>query len=471
MLTGSQTPRLCNVPDYDSSIWPAAEKVLAGIGFSLDEWQQNILRGVLGVDAEKHFTSPNVLMIVPRQNGKNHVLAARQFVGMFMLKERAIHTGHELGTAREHFRFLLRIIKDAGWESKFKIRDNNQEISIELLGSTAKLYFKARSKDAGRGYAGFDALYFDEAYALQSEQMAAILPTLSAKSMDGHTQIWYTSSAGMPSSDVLARFRSQCMTKPDRWAFYEWSVPKGSNIQDVNHWASANPAFNIRISEEYIRSNEYSAMAADQFGRERLGIWNEEGLETVIAPDTWDAGNIPTEAVPSNSERVSLSIEVSADSRYASVALATEYEDGIFVEVLAHQPGTDWVAGVVNRFRQSKKVVEIVTDSSGAVLGLVPELRRQGIKVKTIPLTEVKAACAVLLSEIYAGHVYHTDDLSVRHVVTSAGKRGIGEVGWAWKRLGAVDVTPLVALTFAHYSWSKYAIRHKKIRRAVDLPL
>lgn len=474
MLIGSQTPRLSAVPAAESSIWPQAAKLLKRMKFSLDGWQENIMSGVLGVDAERHFTAPNVLLIVPRQNGKNHILAARQLVGLFLLKERAIHTAHELGTAREHFRFLKRCLEAAGLTDKhIKYRDNNQEISVEMLDSGSKLYFKARSKDAGRGYAGFDALYFDESYALQSEQMAAILPTLSAKSMDGHTQIWYTSSAGMPGSEVLARFRDTCITGADRWAFYEWSVPEDSNISDVQNWALANPAFNIRISEDYIRANEFSAMGAEQFGRERLGIWNEEKAEAVIAPALWREGNISDEEIP-DAERITLAVEVSADGTYSSLALAAGFggADGVFIQLIAHQPGTAWVAEYIKQIQAARKVVEVVADSSGAVLGLIPELQRAGIKPRLIGLRDVQAACAGLLADIHAHRLFHTADEATRMVATAAGRRKIGETGWAWKRLGPLDVSPLVALTFAHFSWQQHAAKRVKgPARLLDIPM
>lgn len=474
MLTGSQTPRLCFVPEAKSSVWPQAKQLLDRLKFGLDGWQENIMDGVLGIDEERHFSSPNVLLIVPRQNGKNHVLAARQLVGLFLLKERAIHTAQELGTAREHFRFLKRSLEAAGLTDKhIKYRDNNQEISVEVLETGSKLYFKARTNDAGRGYAGFDALYFDESYALKSEQMAAILPTLSAKSMDGHTQIWYTSSAGMPGSEVLARFRDTCITGADRWAFYEWSVPEGSDISDVNHWASANPAFNIRISEDYIRANEFSAMGAEQFGRERLGIWNEERAEVVIAPALWREGNVTADEIP-DAEKVALAVEVSADGTYSSLSLACGFggADGVFVQLLAHQPGTFWVAEMVKQLQAARNVVDVVADSSGAVLGLLPELQRAGVKPRLLPLRDVQAACAGLLADIHSHRLFHTDDEATRLIATSAGRRKIGETGWAWKRLGPLDVSPLVSLTFAHFAWQEHAVKRSRGPvRMVNLPL
>src|SRR5690606_32657600 len=276
MLIGSQTPRLHAVPQYAETPWPKLEPKLKALGFEVDEWQSNILRDALGRTEAGTFAAPNALLIVPRQNGKNHVLAARQLVGLLFTKERAIHTAHELQTAMEHLRFLQRVIDDAGLSDVFKFKTGNMEMSIENLRNGAKLVFKARSKGAARGFAGYDALYLDEAFAIQDEELAAILPTVSAKSMAGKMQMFYASSAGMPGSDVLKRFREQCISGAPGWGYWEWSVPPGTDITEVNAWAAANQALKVSISEDYVRSNEPQAMAPEQVARERWGVGNEE---------------------------------------------------------------------------------------------------------------------------------------------------------------------------------------------------
>src|SRR5690606_41050563 len=64
---------------------------------------------------------------------------------------------------------------------------------------------------------------------------------------------------------------------------------------------------------------EFSAMGAEQFGRERLGIWNEAKAETVIAPALWREGNITEDEIP-DAEKISLAVEVSADGQYSTLA-------------------------------------------------------------------------------------------------------------------------------------------------------
>src|SRR5690606_3828575 len=471
MLIGSQTPRLHAVPQYAETPWPKLEPKLKALGFEVDEWQSNILRDALGRTEAGTFAAPNALLIVPRQNGKNHVLAARQLVGLLFTKERAIHTAHELQTAMEHLRFLQRVIDDADLSDVFKFKTGNMELSIENLRTGARLVFKARSKGAARGFAGYDALYLDEAFAIQDEELAAILPTVAAKCAAGKLQMWYTSSAGMPSSTVLERFRNQCIAGAPGWAFWEWSAPEGADIADVQVWADANPAFGVRISEDYVRQNEFQAMGAEQFARERLGIWNREKAENVIAPALWTAGDIPAEDIP-DAEKIALAVELTGDGRYASVALACGFGAGSFGQVLAHQEGTEWVPELVKQLQKARNVVQVVADSSGAVLGLLPLLKREGIRVELLSTNDVKAACSGLLNDIHAHKFAHTDDEALKLVATSAGRRAIGDSGgWAWKSSGEIDITPLRALTFAHFAWTRHAARGSSGSELIDIPL
>ena len=76
--------------------------------------------------------------------------------------------------------------------------------SIELKNGK-RLRFIARTGGSGRGFTA-DLVILDEAYALGDAEMAALLPTLSARP---NPQIWYTSTAGLPTSVQLGRVRER----------------------------------------------------------------------------------------------------------------------------------------------------------------------------------------------------------------------------------------------------------------------
>ena len=406
------------------------------------------------------------------QNGKNHILAIRQLLGLFLLKEQAVHTAHELRTSKRHYQLVRGLLKAAGLEDKMKYKENNQEICIINPDNGARIDFISRTNNGGRGLAKIDVVYFDEALLLEEEQVASILSTQSARSMSGHVQTWYTSSAGKLASEVLAEIRNTCITQPAGWCYYEWSAKAGADITDPKEWAAANPAYNYTradgsgLSESWVRSE--LAKMPNKFGRERLGIWDEAKANTVIAGGLWMEGDLDIDDIPVNDEIV-LGIEVGNDERTVSIALATEYQ-GVqtFSQVLASAEGFNWVAEYIKSLKLSHNVRSVVTDSSGYVLGLLPELMKAGIKLEQLSTTQAATACANYLAGVHAKTIRHTDDEATRLTVTSAGKRLSGEK-WYWKATTDIDVAPLKAMTWAAYGLTMNQSKQTKVVKAAPV--
>ena len=74
-------------------------------------------------------------------------------------------------------------------------RTNGQEAIVLKNGGSVE--FVARTKGSGRGYS-VDVLVIDEAQELTEDQLAAMLPTISASS---NPQILYTGTPPGPASD------------------------------------------------------------------------------------------------------------------------------------------------------------------------------------------------------------------------------------------------------------------------------
>ena len=99
---GSQTPRLEHCPPFFTTAGDDAIDLAAVAGLVLDPWQQHVLRGALGERQDGRWTAFRACLVVPRQNGKNALLEARELAGLFLFGERMImHTAHEYKTARE----------------------------------------------------------------------------------------------------------------------------------------------------------------------------------------------------------------------------------------------------------------------------------------------------------------------------------------------------------------------------------
>jgi hypothetical protein len=316
-----QQPRIWSVPDYVSSAGQEAIELAAMAGLFLDPWQQFVLERALGEAADGRWAAPTVGLVVPRQNGKNAILEARELAGLFLLGERVIiHSAHEQATSSEHFRRLLELIEgvpEFSRRMKKPIRGKGSE-AIELINGQ-RILFKTRTGGGGRGFS-VDVIVYDEAMILSAAAKAALVPTMAARSMDENTstQTWYAGSAvdqQNPKHDglELARIREQGIAGHERLAYFEhsadvkaWREAHGLRfdpgtpeidqitpemLADPAVHAQSNPSLGIRISGDWIEHERTVELGAREFAVERVGVGDwpavDDDSESVIDLEKW----------------------------------------------------------------------------------------------------------------------------------------------------------------------------------------
>lgn len=444
VLLGSQTPRLLGVPPRVTSAGREAIDLAASAGLHLDPWQAFALDQALGERADGKWSAFEVGLVVPRQNGKGSVLEARELAGLFLFGERLIiHSAHEFKTAKEAFYRMRPLIENTPDLAKRvkQIRQSNEEVSIELM-TGARLRYLARNNGGGRGFTG-DCIILDEAYALQPGAMAALLPTMSAKSITGNPQIWYTSSAGMSTSTVLAGVRARC-GESARLCYLEWSAPETalSDMGNPEHWAQANPGLGIRIDPEFVQS-ELEAMrdVPLEFARERLGIWDQDSQKSVIPSEHWVA--IVGDDVAAGTERLTFGLAVTHDRSWSCLVVV---DPSGAIEVIDHQPGTAWAPrAAAERAMRWNATVAV----SGPALTLVPEIEALGAKVHEVGQGDYALGCGLFFDRACDHSIRIRRHSAMDRAVAGARKRSVGD-GYVWDRKSADgDVSALDAATVA----------------------
>lgn len=445
--TDFQRPRVESVPDYVSTSGRDAVDLCAAFGINLDPWQQHVLERGLGEGADGKWAAFEVGVVVPRQNGKGEILLARQLAGLFLLGERLImHSAHEYKTAAEAFLRIKTVIEntDELISRCKKPRTSHGEEGIELLNG-ARLRFVARSKGSGRGFSG-DCVILDEAYELGPEQMAAMLPTLSARP---NPQLWYASSAGMETSTQLRAVRERGLRGDDPGlAYFEWSADVRSEPDDRDAWRQANPALGIRISEQFVE-RERAAMPEVEFGRERLGIWDDSKRKALIPFDVWE------EAIDRTSQPrdpVTFAVDVTPDRSAAAIGMASRRADGLWhVEVVDSRYGTAWVVDRMIDLAHRWSPTSIRLDPAGPAGSFVPTLTEAGLDVTLTTARELGQACGAFYDAVLAGKLRHIDQTPLTAAVHMARQRPLGDA-WAWHRKDTTaDLSPLVAVTLAMF--------------------
>ena len=383
-MKGSQEPRIQIEPDRVASDGEDAALLMSEYGYHLDEWQTTVLDCWLGKDASGKYNVTNAGLSLPRQNGKNVCLEAREFFGLCVNGERILHTAHQVKTSKKSFRRLAAMFTDKRHpeitDIVKQIRYTNGEECIELTNGGV-IEFSSRSRQAARGFDGISLVVYDEAQELTDDQVEAIMATLSA-SATGNRQIIYTGTPPYPNcpGEVFRRRRTVCTKEPgkhDSW--HEWSVEAKAiteiNVEDTTLWYMTNPALGLRLDEDFTRE-EQRTMSADGFARERLGWWSpvlENATDYAIPVAVWDAC-ASMERKPEG--KTAYGVKFSIDGSEVALCGCVIPKDGkARISLIERRPtaeGTKWLAEWLNA--RYEKAACVVIDGKNGVDVLIDKI-------------------------------------------------------------------------------------------------
>lgn len=461
-LVGVQQPRLSSFPPAVTSAGQEAVDLAAHAGLILDPWQQLVLDRSLSERADGQWSAFEVALVVPRQNGKGSILEARTLAGIFLFGEELIlHSAHEVKTAVDGFRRILTLIEDTPdlWAKVKRVSHSRGDEGIEFK-SGQRLRFVARTKGSGRGFSA-DLVILDEAYDLPDAAMAAMMPTLSARSLVGNPQIWYTSSAvnaeEHPHGRTLARLRERGLEGTDpSLAFFEWSVdedeyeadPDGVAVSEAA-WAQANPGLGIRISPEAV-AREQRSLVPKLFAVERLSVgdWPADSAALTVVPmDKWSALIDPESTIVGTP---TFAIDIPPDRSSGSVSAAGRRADGkAHVETAHRERGTGWIVAWAKSAHESQGG-EFVIDPSSPAGSLIPALEAEGVPLHLMRTRDVIQAFGAFYDDCMNDALHHLGQPSLTEALLGARKRDLTGGGSSWARQDySVDISPLVAATNA----------------------
>ncbi|MER7164507.1 hypothetical protein ABT336_00290 [Micromonospora sp. NPDC000207] len=468
------TPAHLWLPERTGSYGDEAIDLAAMYGRVLDDEQRLAVDAMLSYGPRGRWAAFESAVIEARQCGKTGgiILPVTLFDLFLLPPDKIVWTAHLFRTAREAFNDVVGIIDGCADLSRRvkKISYGNGEEGI-YLHSGASLEFLARSKGGGRGIGG-KRVVMDEALYLAGEAMGALIPTLAARSVSGDPQIVYGSSAGVLGSDHLRSVRDRGRRGGDPSLVYvEWCAPgswddpgcqagpecahgltaEGCALDDEVLWRAANPPLGRRISVVYIR-RERRALPPAEFGRERLGWWDDPVSGSVVPLQKWidclDATSAPA-------GRPVFGIDVAPGSRSAAIVAAMWRDDGLpHLEVVAYGPGSDWVPARADVLRKHRPL-DWVLDPTGPAGALLPGLAAVGIEPRQMSSRDLGQACEAFAAAVTNETVRHLGDELMTRAIKGAGRREIGDGLWAWsRRKSDVDICPLVGGTEALWALS-----------------
>lgn len=450
-MKGSQEPRIKIEPFRSDTDGNGAALLMQTYGLILDEWQKMIIDCWLGKDPYGQYTVTSAGLSVPRQNGKNVCIEAREFYGLIINGERILHTAHQVRTAKKAFRRLSNMFTDKKhpevMKTVKKIRYGIGEECIEL-NNGGIIEFTARSRQAARGYDGISLVVYDEAQELTDDQAEAIMSVLSA-SATGTRQIIY---AGTPpyvgcNGAVFRRFREAVISSSGKdedlkSSWHEWSVPgEGISEIDISNkqlWYETNPALGYRLTEEFT-VEEFKTLSPDGFARERLGWWAPAPKKTdpeiglAIDPALWESCRSDD---PKPEGKTAYGVKFTIDGSEVVLAGCVIPKDGspARISLLAVEPlgaGLTWLANWLNeRYRKAACVVIDGRNGSDVLIDKISGTWRfKGSVIKPTPQNVITAA-SMLLNDLNEHSVtWYSGQDELRDSALTATKRKIGSAG------------------------------------------
>lgn len=469
-------PAFLWAPEHSSTAAGEVADLAAEVGLELDAEQRLALDVILAERPDGRWAAFEAALIAARQNLKTFLFEVIALADIYLDlgSDLVVWTAHEFNTAMEAFRDIEQLLESHHFLSRrvSRVVKANGEEGIEFIDGK-RLRFKARTKAGGRGLTG-DRVILDEGFALQPSHMGSLMPTMSAKSLHGNPQILYGSSAGRVESEVLRGLRDRGRAGGDPSLVYiEWCDVGGPEacqaddcdhrmgadgcaLDDVDRWRSANPAMGRRISQKWIEG-ERRSMPPDEFGRERLGWWDEPPLGDIRVPrDEWDAcGDRDAEV----SEPVALGVDVAPGHTSASIVAC-----GWALHVAENDKGSSWVPQRLKELCDAHDVSAIGLDPTGPAGALIHDLVRAGFKVRSkecpdgllvlLDAREQVQACEGFLADVKQTDLVHRDEFALNAAVDGASRRAVGD-SWKWSRRDSrVDISPLVAATVARFLWT-----------------
>lgn len=422
-------------------------------GLTPDDWQEDVLESWLGRRRDGRWAAPTCGLAVPRQNGKNAVIEVRELFGMVALGEKFLHTAHEVKTARKAF---LRIASFFENERQYpelaalkkEIRKTNGQEAV-ILTNGGSVEFIARSRGSGRGFT-VDVLICDEAQDLTSEELEALLPTISA-APTGNPQKIYTGTPPRPDraqGEVFRSIRDAGEADSDaRLAWTDFGVADGPlpDVDDKRLWMQVNPALGSRLNIEEVEG-ERLLLSPDGFARERLGWWERSNLGGGVIPlDTWNA----LRADAADGDPVAFGVDVTWGRDWASIGWCA----GGYVDLHDHRKGSGWVVEECQKLQQKYPNALVWVHPKGPAGVLIEDLRKAGVRVQEISSEDYPRACNGFFDAIANGKVHHSGHPALDAAAAGAVTKG-GE-SWVWDRKRGAVISPLVAVNLAWWAWER----------------
>lgn len=425
-------------------------RIAAQFGQPLMPWQQLVADVGLELLPDGRPAYREVIISVPRQNGKTTLILAWEVDRALMWggRQRIIYSAQTGLDARQKLLEdqapLLHGDPEGSGPFSPALRKvdktNGREAIVFRNGS--RISVVASSESAGHGKTiGMGVV--DEAFDdVDNRREQAFMPAMRTVR---DAQLIVASTMGTDASLYLnrrvdaGRVIAEEGRDDSRIAYFEWSAPDDADIADPAVWAACTPALGYTIDLDTIRAEYESNLSTPgEFIRFSLNR-RTASSERVIPEDVWRAVCDPN-VVPDGN--LVFAVDCNPERSMASIAVADRQGN---VELLENQAGTGWIVDYVSG-RARKWGAPVAVDAGGPAGSFIPELKTAGVKVVEVGGQNLTKACGYFYDAVLDKNVQVRASGPLDRAVASVQKRPSGEA-WVWTRKNTADITPIMAAT------------------------
>lgn len=471
---GRQTPTQSVILPYTSTKGLEAVALYNTTGKTALDWQKLLISDIMATDEDGLWIHQKFGYSVPRRNGKNEIVAMREFWGL-VNGEIICHTAHRTTTSSSAWKRLINILTSAGYvELGRKKKDEippeksfrcNKQHGLEniVLTNGGQIDFRTRTPNGGLGE-GFDLLIIDEAQEYTDDQQDALIYTVS-DSKNPQTIFCGTPPTATSSGTVFQHMRSECLSGSSYetgWA--EWSLSKQTDeVLNVDLWYETNPSMGFHLDERKIRS-EIKPKENTDFNIQRLGVWLTYNQKSEVSETEWLA--LKADTMPKLKGQLYAAIKFGNDGKNVALSIAVKTEDGkVFVEAIDCQPiraGNGWLI----RFLKGADIKSVLVDGRSGTSLLLEDCK--SFKIKPMPqmlnTSEMCAASTMFIQALEKQTIQHMAQPSLMQSVCNCERRAIGNQGGYGFRSQKeeIDVALMESMVIAHWMCASAKERRKQ---------
>lgn len=323
--------------------------------------------------------------------------------------------------------------------------------------NSSEIFIDAPTKKTAAHGDTLPEAHIDEAFAHHDARIeAAVNPTMITVA---GAQKWVMSAAGDSDSTYLwgkvEAGRARCLAgNHGRILYVEFSAPPTADRDDPATWLATHPAIGHTIDLENLQA-EHDGMDPDEFNRAYLGWWPTASSRPWVIPKAAvEACMVDEDDTDEWTGIPAWSIDVSPSRDQASIGLAAAHPAArCWVECVAHEPGTGWVIGHLERLSAQFGGRDVALDGSGPAAAMTEDLQGAGFTVHRYGVAERARAIGAIYDDFLAGAIVHGGRQGFLDALKAAVARPVDDVTvWA-RRRSEDDITEAYAVTLARHLW------------------